>query len=361
VLVVTDADSDEASTAELQQLASAALRSTWRAVRKPAELSISGVDELFELNMVTVPSALAADEHASSLADLKERLLGAGSSSYLFTEGQFTCSASTARLCLAKLAKLDSFSPQAVAAPVEVGTAYGCSLVAESATRAFLKELAALKKDAEPAYLPDFGERAGVLLDDALGTFDDSTASLHGVAAVSASRKALRSQLLRALYSVYRKQLTHLQRQTLSKFGSKLAAMQPSANVEEELQSIIKEIRATLEVEAKRLLPAGAAWSHSYEKGMVLSAIEEQAANHVETLRVQGLYLPKTGRKLPVDLSAHWLLMHPFGQDARYDTIAPKDKPTVKAQAQPMLVRATEGYKAKLRDPKDMVFTDKAP
>jgi hypothetical protein len=361
MLVITDADSDEASEPELHQLASEALDCTWRSLRKPAELGIAAVNELFELSLVTVPPALAAAEHASSLASLKERFASPDSTRYLFTEGQFTCSASTARLCLAKLSKLDGFSSQAVAPPAEVATAHACSLIAESVARAFSKELTVLKKDSEPAYLPDFGERATILFDDALGQFDASVVDLHGVPAVASARKALRSQLLRSMYILYRKQLTHLQRQTLTKFGQKLAAMQPSANVEVELRNLIKEIRGSLELEAKRLLLVGTAWSYTYEKEAVLSAIEEQAANHVETLRVQGLYLPKSGRKVPVDLSAHWLLMHPFGQDARYDTISTKDKAKIKPQAQPMLVRATEGYKARLRDPKDMVFSDKMP
>ena len=38
---------------------------------------------------------------------------------------------------------------------------------------------------------------------------------------------------------------------------------------------------------------------------------------HVENLRVQGLYLPVKSVQLPLDFSAHWLMLNPFGKDAK--------------------------------------------
>jgi hypothetical protein len=98
--------------------------------------------------------------------------------------------------------------------------------------------------------------------------------------------------------------------------------------------------------------------------------MEEAARLQVQTFQVQGLYLSKSGHKMPVDFSAHWLLPHPFGRDSRYDTISSSDEPTFKPHASPMKMRATDGYKPRsalkdpnidpsLIDPKGMIFTDK--
>ena len=69
---------------------------------------------------------------------------------------------------------------------------------------------------------------------------------------------------------------------------------------------------------------------------------------------------------MPIDVSAHWLLPHPFGRDSRYDPITSADEPTYRPQASPMQLRATEGYKSKeklsdpeLVNPRGMIFTDR--
>ena len=64
---------------------------------------------------------------------------------------------------------------------------------------------------------------------------------------------------------------------------------------------------------------------------------------------------------MPVDFSAHWLMLTPFGQDSRYDGVsAARDKPKFRPQAAPMQLRASSGYRTqKLRDPSDMVFKEK--
>ena len=45
----------QASEAELHQLVSAALESTWRRLRKPAELTIGAVDEVRASNQIRPP------------------------------------------------------------------------------------------------------------------------------------------------------------------------------------------------------------------------------------------------------------------------------------------------------------------
>ena len=48
---------------------------------------------------------------------------------------------------------------------------------------------------------------------------------------------------------------------------------------------------------------------------------------------MQGLYLPVKAVSLPVDFSAHWLMLNPFGKDGRYDTLDSSDRPQYKPQA----------------------------
>ena len=43
------------------------------------------------------------------------------------------------------------------------------------------------------------------------------------------------------------------------------------------------------------------------------ATLREQATLHVDTLRAQGLYLPEYGGRMPIDVSAHWLMLSPFG------------------------------------------------
>ena len=99
----------------------------------------------------------------------------------------------------------------------------------------------------------------------------------------------------------------------------------------------------------------------------IVEAMAEVSEAHIQQLQVQGLYLAKTGHRVPVDVSVHTLRMHPFGRDSRYDPLRPDDAPAYKPQASVMKMRA-EGYKPRTKlkdpdldaaDPRRMVFTDK--
>ena len=77
-------------------------------------------------------------------------------------------------------------------------------------------------------------------------------------------------------------------------------------------------------------------------------------------LSEQGLYLPVKAVQLPLDFSAHWLLLNPFGKDARYDALDSNDRPQYKPQAMPMKLGLDKGVPMpRMSDPKRMVFTDK--
>jgi len=185
-------------------------------------------------------------------------------------------------------------------------------------------------------------------------------------APVAAARKALIEQLQRVLYGPYRKQLAALQRQTLSKLRAKVAATKPSVEIVEQCKALVDESTAAFDAAAKALLPEGVRWTADYERRSVIESMAETAKLHVQTLQVQGLYLDKSSHRIPVDLSAHWLGLHPFGRDSRYDPVGPSDEPGFKPHAAEMKLRATDGYKPgskltdpKLVDPKGMVFTDK--
>ena len=140
-----------------------------------------------------------------------------------------------------------------------------------------------------------------------------------------------------------------------------VGALKPSAEVEEQLKALSKECTAAFDASAKSLLPTGVRWTTAYERTAVVDAMQESARAHIETLQVQGLYLPMTGHKLPIDFSAHWLGLRPFGRDSRYDPVTVKDEPRYRPHASPMKFKATKGYKPKtqMEDPDTMVFSDK--
>lgn len=217
-----------------------------------------------------------------------------------------------------------------------------------------------------PSQLPDFGEQATKLVDDALARFDADASSFKGAAPVGQARSALAEQLQRALYVPYRKQLAALQRLSLSKFRAKVSGTKPAADIEAQLKVLVDEAKGAFDTSAKALLPSGVRWTYAYERASVLESMEDTAAQHVQTLQVQGLYLSKANHKLPIDFAAHWLMPHPFGRDSRYDPVSADDSPAYKPQAAPMKLTATDGYRPKskmedpkLVDPKSMVFTDK--
>ena len=78
---------------------------------------------------------------------------------------------------------------------------------------------------------------------------------------------------------------------------------------------MVKEALVGFGETAKALLPPTTKWGYGYEKSAVAATLKEQAQAHVETLRVQGLYLPKEGRHKPIDIGVHWLLLE-FGGEA---------------------------------------------
>jgi len=216
-------------------------------------------------------------------------------------------------------------------------------------------------KTADAALLADFGEQAGALLEAALSQFDAASAAYEGSAPVSAARVALKQQLSRALYAPFRKQIAALQRKTLASFRQKLQALKPSSEIDAQLSNLVRETAAAFDAAAAGLLPPGIKWSCSYEKQAVVDNVKENAQLHLHTLQVQGLYLPTEGVKLPLDISAHWLGLHPFGRDSRYDPVGADDSPAFRPQAAPMSMRASNGYRPRTKrtDPKNMVFTDK--
>ena len=61
---------------------------------------------------------------------------------------------------------------------------------------------------------------------------------------------------------------------------------------------------------------------------------------------MQGLYLPVKAVSLPVDFSAHWLMLNPFGKDGRYDTLDSSDRPQYKPQVR---VRVRAGVRVRVR------------
>ena len=80
--------------------------------------------------------------------------------------------------------------------------------------------------------------------------------------------------------------------------------MKPSAEVEKEVSALAKKTLTSFEQQAQRLCPSQASWSSSYEKEAIRMSLVEQCDTHVDNLRVQGLYLPKTGMRHPVEISA---------------------------------------------------------
>ena len=156
--------------------------------------------------------------------------------------------------------------------------------------------------------------QAGSLVSDALDRFDAASESLKGAPSVDAARAALQEQLQRALYPPAGASSRRRSGDTLSAFRQKLAALKPTAEVEVELKGMVKEALDGFGETAKALLPPTTKWGYGYEKSAVAATLKEQAQAHVETLRVQGLYLPKEGRHKPIDIGVHWLLLE-FGGD----------------------------------------------
>lgn len=351
------------SDADLLALAQRKLAKIWSRLVKPSQLSEASLDDALEVQLCVLPSAVYEPaEHASALAALKDRFLSPGSKGYFFGEGRWSC---TAAASLATVRALEGASPSAAPQPSlasEALLARACTLASERATRHFQKGLGALRKDAESTVLADFGERATALLEEALARFDADAAELQHAAAaaeISAARAALERQLSRALQLTARRQLALLQLSQRDKFLQLLAAIKPSLKVEAELKALLKRVGSDFEDKAKGVLPSCVGLSSTYEKRALELAASEAAKAQMDIWRLQGLYIPMSSAKIPVDFSAHWLQMNPFGADPRFDAAGARDKPKFRPQAYPIKLRARNGYKAQgLTDPKSMVFVD---
>jgi len=365
MLVLTEVDSTEGSTDEHAAFAAAALDRAWDSVVKPEGLATASLTDLLLLEVTALPPAAhAPEEHAQALAALTARFRSSESSQFVFEDGSWSCSAATSISCLELLAKQQAPAAATTPAPsAEVLSTYACSSVADTCIKSFNKMLAQLKKEAEPAFLADFGERASAMVDETLASYDEATTSYCEVTSMGTVRKSLHQQMLRAMYPAYRKQLAHLQRQVLAKFRQKKGVFtaKPTVKIESDLRALVKDSVGEFKKQAQQLLSPWAGWSFRHEQSMVLSTLEEDVKAHIENMRVQGLYIPASGGRMPVDLSVHWLSLAPFGADERSDAIRPKrDKAKFRPRTTPMKVRATDGYKIRARDPKEMVFTDKA-
>jgi hypothetical protein len=361
LVAVTEHDAAQASEADVSRFVAAEVDAMLGALPLPE--GVSSAEGLLQVRCVFLPSqARDAAAYERALDSLQTSLTAEGDPGYFFAGGARTGTASSALACVGKAAQL---APPAAAqsSPAEVHAAFQCGLLAEAAARDFQKGAAELKSTVDSgALMADFGDTASALLADALACFDADAEGLGAAAPVAAARAALLEQLQRALYAPYRKQLGALQRQTLSKFRAKLAALKPSAEVEDVLREMRRDAMAGFDAAAAALRPLGVGWECAYERAAVVETMGETAKAHVETLMVQGLYLAKEGHAFPVDFSAHWLLPHPFGRDSRYDPVSTRDAPAYRpGKAAPMKLRATKGYrpKTKLKDPKQMIFTDK--
>ena len=150
----------------------------------------------------------------------------------------------------------------------------------------------------------------------------------------------------------YRKQLAALQRQTLARFRAKVNALKPSVDIVEQCDALTKEAIAAFDASARSLLPDGVRWVPTYERTSVLESMQDTARLHVQTLQVQGLYLDKSSHRIPVDLSAHWLLMSPFGARVRahgtrrhpHPTAAPRPLPPRPCPHPPALDSSVEPF-----------------
>ncbi|KAL3933762.1 MAG: hypothetical protein SGPRY_000138 [Prymnesium sp.] len=258
--------------------------------------------------------------------------------------------------------------------------------------------------------------QAGELLEGALERFDTDAAPYEGSRPARSARASLEQQLVRSLYAPFRKQLAALQRKSLASLRQKLSLKEIVKDAGNSFESQATH-PGTLSRALPTLLDPRLIRSHEpvcIDSQAVLDTIKENVALHLHTLQVQGLYLPTEGVKLPIDndpqfipfcgrqaschqrdsatrahlaytllanvlmslpledftrrsanvdahFSAHWLGLHPFGRDSRYDPIGADDSPAFRPQAAPMSLRASTGYRPRTKrtDPTKMVFTDK--
>lgn len=359
LMLVVVVDDEPAPKEELQALAAAALGRVWVGLRKPEELEGVPLKDVFQLALEVVPAGAG---EGAAVAALQARFRDADRPDYLFKEGEWSTQGSAALATVASLGAVGRLPLLASAAAGEVHAAYKASQLAERAAKVFSKGLAVLRKASEATALSDFGERIGALIDDALAQFDSEAEALQGAPPVAAARAALASMLARGAMPTCRRQLALLQLSTRDKFMQQLASTKPSMEVEKELHSMVKESTRAFEASAKAALPSLVACSFAFEKAAVRNSMSEAARQQIDLWRIQGLYLPMTGFKTPVDIGMHWLLPKPFGLDSRYDAVSSRDKPKFRPKAAAMKIRAMDGYKVHgLKDPKAMVFDSKMP
>jgi len=355
LLAVVDYDPSDATESAVAATASAQLEQLWSRLGLPESAS-----DAFDMEVCYLPHPAAA-QFDESVAELKARFVAAEAGAYIFAEGRYSAPASSLLETAEALAAKPTPPPFAAASPADVQAAFACGQASDGAIKEFQKGLAAVRKAADASLLPDFGEQAAALLASAIERYEGEAAPLQSTAAFGATREALRAQLRRALLLPYRKQLGTLQKQTLAKFRQKLSATRPSAEIEAELAATVAEIKAGYEAQAVQLSAPSLGFEDGFERREMYEAFETAVASHVENLRVQGLYLPVKAVKLPVDFSAHWLMLNPFGKDARYDALDAKgDRPFYRPQASPMKLSIDKGLPMSgAADPKRMVFTDK--
>jgi len=244
--------------------------------------------------------------------------------------------------------------------PQEAQEAYQTDLQAEAAEDEFREAVKGLKTEAGEVKA-DFGSQASEAVSAALLSFDNAVeaAGLRGTAAAVSSRAALLERLYRALREPVRQQLTALTKKAFGQFRREIAALKPAADIDVKLKSLLSEAKAAYDTGARDLLPAGGRFSYDYERRQLVAAMEEAAAEYLQGLQVQGMFLAKSGR-VPVDVGFHWLMMNPFGVDARYSP-AGAAEPAYKGPK--LKLKSAEESKDRAKATKgggeDMVFTDK--
>jgi len=204
---------------ELLALASASLARVWAGLRKPAGCETLALGDAFKTTLTLVPAGEDADE---AVAQLQARFRDESSPNYLFKQGAWSASGSSA-LAAIEAVRVAGPAPAATAASAnDAQIAYRTSQLAERASKSFTKGLSALRKASESTLLPDFGERMASLIDEAMAKFEADAESLAASQITCVAHAALSAQLGRAAASTCRRQLALLQLSTRDKFMQKL-------------------------------------------------------------------------------------------------------------------------------------------
>mmetsp|Transcript_112220 Transcript_112220/g.177453 ORF Transcript_112220/g.177453 Transcript_112220/m.177453 type:complete len:538 (+) Transcript_112220:41-1654(+) len=299
LVVVTDFDASEASEADVRAFVDRELDE----IAKTLEVSAS----TWKAQCAFLPSRSAPD-YDIALASLGEKLT---------TKASTLSFPAVDSLASVKEAAETWTSAPSDAAPAQVHAAYKASVCAKEALLQFRAGASELQAEAAQGLMVDFGGQATAVIDKALATFDmlapDSTV------AVTSTRKALSQQMHRMLYGSFRKQLQALQQNTIGDFAKRVENTQASADIEQRLQKDLSNAMKEFDMSARHLRPPGADWTYAYERAAVLELMKSVAKEHVQNHQMQGLYVSPKKRRIPVDFSAHWLSLNPFGRDGRFD------------------------------------------